>query len=116
MKIAIAGKGGTGKTCLAVALAEELAFRLDSCALRRFGHDRLRRAGGTLELAGEPDLVEVGPGLLMLAGPPGEAPLNDAVARGIAGVLLAERFEAVVTDLGAGPEFTRMAAGPWLPT
>jgi hypothetical protein len=33
------------------------------------------------------------------------------VARGIAGVLLAERFDAVVTDLGAGPEFTEMAVG-----
>ena len=131
MKIAIAGKGGTGKTVLAAALAEQLAsrglrtlavdcdpnptlaesFGLDSGALERFGHDSLRRAGGTLELAAEPDLIEVRPGLMLLAGPPGEAPLNDAVARGIAGVLLADRFDAVVTDLGAGPEFTRMAVG-----
>ena len=131
MKIAIAGKGGTGKTALAVALAEELAsrglrtlvvdcdpnptlaesFGLDSGALHRFGHDRLRRAGGTLELAGEPDLIEVGPGFMLLAGPPGETPLNDAVARGTAGVLLADRFDAVVTDLGAGPEYTRLAVG-----
>jgi hypothetical protein len=38
-------------------------------------------------------------------------PLADAVARGIAGVLVAERFDAVVTDLGAGPEFAGVAVG-----
>jgi CO dehydrogenase nickel-insertion accessory protein CooC1 len=37
--------------------------------------------------------------------------LADAVARGIAGVLLADRFDFVVTDLGAGPELTRAAVG-----
>jgi MinD superfamily P-loop ATPase len=38
-------------------------------------------------------------------------PLSDAVARGIAGVLIAERFEFAITDLGAGPELTRVAVG-----
>jgi len=66
---------------------------------------------GTLALAAEPPLVEIEPRLWLLGGPPGPEPLNDAVARGIAGVLLARRFDWVVTDLGAGPEFTRMAVG-----
>ncbi|MDQ4082706.1 MAG: hypothetical protein M3123_07445, partial [Actinomycetota bacterium] len=47
----------------------------------------------------------------LLGGPPSEAPLADAVARGIAGVLLAGRFELVVTDLGAGPELARVSVG-----
>ena len=47
----------------------------------------------------------------MLGGPPGPDALVDAVARGIAGVLVAERFDRVVTDLGAGPEFARLAVG-----
>lgn len=117
MKVSIAGKGGTGKTTLAAALAEELAarglralavdcdpnptlaesFGLDSRALEPFGHNRLRRAGETLALVDEPELIEARPGLFVLGGPPGEAPLNDAVARGTAGVLLADRFDAVVT-------------------
>jgi hypothetical protein len=33
------------------------------------------------------------------------------VARRTAGVLLAERFEVVVTDPGAGPELARVAVG-----
>jgi hypothetical protein len=67
---------------------------------------------GTLALGREPDLVEVERARLwLLGGPPGAAALDDAVARGIAGVLLAERFDWVVTDLGAGPEFARMAVG-----
>jgi hypothetical protein len=33
------------------------------------------------------------------------------VARGIAGVLIAGRFDFTVTDLGAGPELTRVAVG-----
>jgi hypothetical protein len=87
------------------------SFGRDSASLERFDHSGLRRAGPTLELAREPALVEVGPSLLLLGGPPSDQPLNDAVARGIAGVLLADRFDAVVTDLGAGPEFTRVAVG-----
>jgi CO dehydrogenase nickel-insertion accessory protein CooC1 len=90
-------------------LAETLG--LDSRDLVRFSADRLRRAGRTLELAHEPSLVPVGEHLWLLGGPPGEAPLADAVARGIAGVLLADRFDAVVTDLGAGPELARTAVG-----
>ena len=87
------------------------SFGLASARLERFDRTGLRRAGETLELAREPALVEAAPGVALLGGPPGPAPLADAVARGIAGVLLAERFDAVVTDLGAGPEFTRMAVG-----
>jgi hypothetical protein len=49
--------------------------------------------------------------LSLLGGPPGPTPLADAIARGIAGVLLAPRFDAVVTDLGAGPELTGVAVG-----
>lgn len=56
-------------------------------------------------------LVEAAPSLWLLGGPPGATPLADAVARGIAGVLVAERFGAVVTDLGAGPELARVAVG-----
>jgi hypothetical protein len=55
--------------------------------------------------------VEIGERLTLLGGPPGDTPLADAVARGIAGVLIADRFDAVVTDLGAGPDFTRIAVG-----
>ncbi len=56
-------------------------------------------------------LVEVSERLSLLGGPPSETPLADAVARGIAGVLVAERFDSVVTDLGAGPELARAAVG-----
>jgi hypothetical protein len=71
----------------------------------------LQRAGDTLELQEEPDLAEIGERLWLLAGPPGDEPLADAVARGIAGVLLSARFDVVVTDLGAGPELTEAAVG-----
>jgi hypothetical protein len=88
------------------------SFDLESADLPRWSHEALRPVPGTLELARVPDLVEVQAGRLwLLGGPPGEPALNDAVARGIAGVLLAERFDWVVTDLGAGPEFARMAVG-----
>jgi hypothetical protein len=87
------------------------SFGLDSARLERFSHEYLRRAGPTLELVRDPAPVEIAPRLRLLGGPPGGQPLNDAVARGVAGVLLAERFDAVVTDLGAGPEFTRLAVG-----
>jgi hypothetical protein len=87
------------------------SFDLDSRALARFDHTGLRRAGQTLELAREPALVEVRGGVWLLGGPPSSQPLSDAVARGIAGVLVASRFDAVVTDLGAGPEFAEMAVG-----
>jgi hypothetical protein len=90
-------------------LAEE--FGLDSGALERFDHSGLRPVPGTLELAREPTLVELDAGVSLLGGPPSAQPLADAVARGIAGVLLARRFDAVVTDLGAGPEFAEMAVG-----
>lgn len=80
--------------------------------MKRWSFDGLRRVPGTLALAAEPALVEVEPQRLwLLGGRPSEQPLNDAVARGIAGVLLRDRFDWVVTDLGAGPEFTRMAVG-----
>ena len=120
-----------GKTTVAALLARTLAgrglrtlavdcdpnpnlaesFRRNSGALERLSFDALRRAGDTLVLAGEPALVEVGPDLSLLGGPPSATPLPDAVARGIAGVLLAPRFDAVVTDLGAGPEYVEMAVG-----
>jgi hypothetical protein len=88
------------------------SFGLASAELERWTFDGLRPAPGTLELAAEPPLVEVEPQRLwLLGGPPGPSPLNDAVARGIAGVLVAGRFDWVVTDLGAGPDFTRMAVG-----
>jgi CO dehydrogenase nickel-insertion accessory protein CooC1 len=90
-------------------LAEELG--ISSSPLPRFSGDGLRPAGGTLELAGEPELVQIAAHLHLLGGPPSETPLSDAVARGIAGVLIAGRFEFTVTDLGAGPEFTRVAVG-----
>jgi hypothetical protein len=90
-------------------LAEELG--LSSTVLPSFSGDGLRAAAGTLELKREPELVEVAPGLHLLGGPPSESPLSDAVARGIAGVLIADRFDFAVTDLGAGPEFTRVAVG-----
>jgi CO dehydrogenase nickel-insertion accessory protein CooC1 len=90
-------------------LAEELG--LESSLLDRFGRDGLRPVPGTLELAREPQLVEVDERLWLLGGPPSSAPLADAVARGIAGVLIAARFNHVVTDLGAGPELTRLAVG-----
>lgn len=48
---------------------------------------------------------------MLLGGPPSPTPLADAVARGIAGVLLADRFDVVVTDLGAGPELAGIAVG-----
>jgi CO dehydrogenase nickel-insertion accessory protein CooC1 len=90
-------------------LAEELG--ISSRSLPRFSGDGLRPAEGTLELSQEPELIQVGPRLRLLAGPPSEAPLSDAVARGIAGVLIADRFDYTITDLGAGPEFTRVAVG-----
>lgn len=71
----------------------------------------MRRAGETLALAQEPELIAMGAGASLLGGPPSDEPLADAVARGIAGVLVADRFDMVVTDLGAGPEFTEMAVG-----
>lgn len=77
----------------------------------RFDGDGLRPAGRTLELAREPELVDVDAHLRLLGGPPSETPLSDAVARGIAGVLIAERFDHSVTDLGAGPELARVAVG-----
>lgn len=87
------------------------SFGLDSRTLPRFDHSGLRRAGETLALERDPEVVELECGAFLLAGPPSDAPLADAVARGIAGVLLADRFDVVVTDLGAGPEFTEMAVG-----
>lgn len=87
------------------------SFGVDSRTLSRFDRSGLRRAGDTLTLEAEPELVTLECGASLLGGPPSEAPLADAVARGIAGVLLADRFDAVVTDLGAGPEFTEMAVG-----
>jgi MinD-like ATPase involved in chromosome partitioning or flagellar assembly len=131
LKVSIAGKGGAGKTTLTAALARELvkrglrvlavdcdpnpnlaeSFGVDSAGLERFSRSHLRRAGETLELARKPELAAPAPGIWLLGGPPSDDPLGDAVARGIAGVLLAPRFDAVVTDLGAGPEFTRMAVG-----
>lgn len=53
----------------------------------------------------------MGAKLWVLGGPPGANPLADAVARGVAGVLIAERFDFVITDLGAGPEMARIAVG-----
>jgi cellulose biosynthesis protein BcsQ len=90
-------------------LAEELG--LSSSRLHRLGRDALRPAAGTLELTREPELVAVAEGLWLLGGPPSDAALSDAVARGIAGVLVADRFDAVITDLGAGPELARVAVG-----
>ena len=87
------------------------SFNLDSSRLTPFRRDDLRRAGDTLALASEPQLVPVADNLWLLAGPPSATPLADAVARGIAGVLVAERFDQVVTDLGAGPDLTRVAVG-----
>ncbi len=132
MKVTIAGKGGVGKTTLTAALALELAkrgcrvlavdcdpnpnlaesFDRDSALLDRFeAEGGLRSVPGSLALDREPVLAEVEPGLWLLAGPPSATPLADAVARGIAGVLLAERFDHVVTDLGAGPELAGVAVG-----
>lgn len=51
------------------------------------------------------------PRLRLLGGPPSETPLSDAIARGIAGVLISGRFDFSVTDLGAGPELARVAVG-----
>jgi cellulose biosynthesis protein BcsQ len=90
-------------------LGEELG--ISSAALPRFDGSGLRSAEGTLELAREPDLVDVEAHLRLLGGPPSESPLSDAVARGIAGVLIADRFDFSVTDLGAGPELARVAVG-----
>ncbi|MDP8943553.1 MAG: AAA family ATPase, partial [Actinomycetota bacterium] len=79
----MAGKGGAGKTTLCALLAERLAargvrtlavdcdpnpnlaesFGLDSQALDRFSRDALRRSGDGLELARDPALAEVRPGL-----------------------------------------------------
>ena len=87
------------------------SFGVDSRALSRFNRDGLRRAGETLEFARKPVLVPVAERLWLLGGPPSGTPLADAVARGIAGVLLAPRFDVVVTDLGAGPELAGVAVG-----
>jgi CO dehydrogenase maturation factor len=131
LKVTIAGKGGVGKTTIAALLARELAtsgaatlavdcdpnptlaeeLGFSSAALPQFSGDGLRPADGTLELTREPQLVSVGPNLHLLGGPPSDTPLSDAVARGIAGVLIADRFEFAITDLGAGPELTRVAVG-----
>lgn len=120
-----------GKTTISALLAQGLAaagrrtlvvdcdpnptlaesFDLDSSALERFSHDGLRRAGETLALSREPVLVEIEPSLWLLGGPPTGTPAADAVSRGVAGVLLADRFDDVVTDLGAGPELARAAVG-----
>lgn len=90
-------------------LAEELG--LQSAGLRRFTGDALRPVDGTLGLVEEPELVEAAACLHLLGGPPSDTPLSDAVARGIAGVLIADRFDFAVTDLGAGPELARVAVG-----
>ena len=90
-------------------LGEELG--VSSASLARFSGDGLRPADGTLKLAQEPELVQIASNLHLLGGPPSDTPLSDAVARGIAGVLIAERFDFTVTDLGAGPEFARVAVG-----
>jgi len=90
-------------------LAEELG--ISSSGLRRFSGDGLRPANGTLELTREPELVPIDSNLQLLGGPPTDTPLTDAVARGIAGVLIAYRFDHTITDLGAGPELTRLAVG-----
>jgi CO dehydrogenase maturation factor len=131
LKVTVAGKGGVGKTTIAGLLACELASEaaetlavdcdpnptlaeelgISSAGLPRFSGDGLRPAPGTLELAAEPELVRVADHLRLLGGPPSETPLSDAVARGIAGVLIADRFDYAVTDLGAGPELTRVAVG-----
>jgi CO dehydrogenase nickel-insertion accessory protein CooC1 len=109
-KLASGGAGTLAVDCDPnPTLAEELG--LSSLELTRFSGDGLRPADGTLELAEEPQLVEVAPHLHLLGGPPSETPLSDAVARGIAGVLIADRFDFTVTDLGAGPELARVAVG-----
>lgn len=87
------------------------SFGIDSREVPRFDASGLRRAGDTLALERAPQLLAVEFGASLLGGPPSAAPLADAVARGIAGVLLGNQFDAVVTDLGAGPEFTEMAVG-----
>ena len=87
------------------------SFGLDSSTLSRFSRKGLRRAGETLELAREPVLVPIAERLWLFGGPPSSTPLADAVARGIGGVLLAPRFDAVVTDLGAGPDLAGVAVG-----
>jgi CO dehydrogenase nickel-insertion accessory protein CooC1 len=87
------------------------SFGLDSARLPRFSAHRLKRADQTLALAHEPEIREVAPRLWLLGGPPTEYAAADAVARGIAGVLLAEGYDAVVTDLGAGPELAEVAVG-----
>ena len=131
MKVTIAGKGGVGKTTISALIALELAeggaetlavdcdpnptlaeeFGLSSSSLSRFTGDGLRPAPGTLELTAEPQLIQVDDHLQLLGGPPSPTPLSDAVARGIAGVLIADRFDFAITDLGAGPELTRVAVG-----
>jgi len=90
-------------------LGEELG--VSSASLARFDGSGLRPKDGTLELVREPNLVAVEEHLQLLGGPPSETPLSDAVARGIAGVLISDRFDFSVTDLGAGPELTRVAVG-----
>jgi cellulose biosynthesis protein BcsQ len=88
------------------------SFGLSSAELPRFAHEGgLTPADGSLRLVREPRLVEAKPGVWVLGGPPNEMALADAVARGIAGVLLAGRFDFVLTDLGAGPAMARTAVG-----
>jgi CO dehydrogenase maturation factor len=131
VKVTIAGKGGVGKTTISALLARELAergrrtlvvdcdpnpnlaesFGLDSARLPRFSARGLKRANQTLALARKPEVREVAHRLWLLGGPPTEDAAADAVARGIAGVLLAEGYDAVVTDLGAGPQLTEVAVG-----
>ena len=131
LKVTVAGKGGVGKTTISALIARELAaggaatlavdcdpnptlgeeLGVSSARLPRFNGEALRPAGGTLELVREPDLLEISLNLQLLGGPPSETPLSDAVARGIAGVLIADRFDFTITDLGPGPELTRVAVG-----
>lgn len=120
-----------GKTTISALLARDLASRgaqtlavdcdpnptlgeelgIPSGSLPRFDGEGLRPADGTLLLAREPELIGVDPNLRLLGGPPSETPLADAVARGIAGVLISDRFDFIITDLGAGPELARVAVG-----
>ena len=94
-------QGRVGKTTISALLARELAsagadtLAVDCdpnptlgggarCRLRltpSFRRDGLRPADGTLELAREPDLIEIDAHLKLLGGPPSDTPLADAVAR-----------------------------------
>jgi CO dehydrogenase nickel-insertion accessory protein CooC1 len=87
------------------------SFGLDSAKLPRFDADGLEQSDQTLALAHDPQVREIAQSLWLLGGPPTGQPVADAVARGIAGVLVAERYDAVITDLGAGPELAEVAVG-----